>query len=136
MPYHGEFRMSVVHGYTAVESGVKPNNIIIAKLGEVYYLENHKISLSDEKVYFGPVFIDGNILSKTNSQIMKERMELGQNGFVHVIIAINKEKNLILGKPRIVSRGAFFVKNSLQLIEEAKRLVHGAILYTIKNEKD
>lgn len=136
MPYHGEFRMSVVHGYTAVESGVKPNNIIIAKLGEVYYLENHKISLSDEKVYFGPVFIDGNILSKTNSQIMKERMELGQNGFVHVIIAINKEKNLILGKPRIVSRGAFFFKNSLQLIEEAKRLVHGAILYTIKNEKD
>ncbi|BAP39487.1 ribonuclease J [Metamycoplasma canadense] len=136
MPYHGEYRMSVVHGYTGVETGVKPNNIIIAKLGDVYYLENHKISLSNEKVYFGPVFIDGNILSKSNSQIIKERMELGQNGFIHVIIAINKEKNLILGKPRIVSRGAFYVKNSLHLIEEAKRLVHGAILYTIKNEKD
>lgn len=63
-------------------------------------------------------------------------MELGQNGFVHVIIAINKDKNLILGKPRIVSRGAFYVKNSLHLIEEAKRIVHGAILYTIKNSKD
>ncbi|MGX9358894.1 ribonuclease J [Mycoplasma sp. 2575] len=136
MPYHGEFRMSVVHGYTAIESGIKPNNIIIAKLGDVYYLQNHMISLSNEKVYFGPVFIDGNILSKTNSQIMKERMELGQNGFVHVIMAINKEKNIILGKPRIVSRGAFFVKNSLQLVEDAKRLVHGAVLYTIKNEKD
>lgn len=111
-------------------------NILIARLGDVYYLENHQVRLSNEKVYFGPVFIDGNILSKTNSQIIKERSELGQNGFMHVVLAINKEKNLIIGKPRIVSRGAFYVKNSLHLIEEAKRLVHGAILYTIKNSND
>ncbi|AUW37206.1 RNase J family beta-CASP ribonuclease [Metamycoplasma hominis] len=136
MPYHGEYRMSVVHGYTAIESGVDAKNILIARLGDVYYLENHQVRLSNEKVYFGPVFIDGNILSKTNSQIIKERSELGQNGFMHVVLAINKEKNLIIGKPRIVSRGAFYVKNSLHLIEEAKRLVHGAILYTIKNSND
>ncbi|MCV3733537.1 ribonuclease J [Mycoplasma enhydrae] len=136
IPYHGEYRMSVVHGYTAIESGLEPNNVIVANLGDVYYLQNHKISLAEEKVYFGPVFIDGNVLSKTNSQIMKERMELGQNGFINVIVAINKEKKIILGKPRIISRGAFFVKNSLHLVEEAKRLVHGAILYTIKNEKE
>ncbi|WP_203276614.1 ribonuclease J [Metamycoplasma hominis] len=136
MPYHGEYRMSVVHGYTAIESGVDAKNILIARLGDVYYLENHQVHLSNEKVYFGPVFIDGNILSKTNSQIIKERSELGQNGFMHVVLAINKEKNLIIGKPRIVSRGAFYVKNSLHLIEEAKRLVHGAILYTIKNSND
>ncbi|QKX40064.1 ribonuclease J [Metamycoplasma hominis] len=136
MPYHGEYRMSVIHGYTAIESGVDAKNILIARLGDVYYLENHQVRLSNEKVYFGPVFIDGNILSKTNSQIIKERSELGQNGFMHVVLAINKEKNLIIGKPRIVSRGAFYVKNSLHLIEEAKRLVHGAILYTIKNSND
>lgn len=136
MPYHGEYRMSVVHGYTAIESGVDAKNILIARLGDVYYLENHQVRLSNEKIYFGPVFIDGNILSKTNSQIIKERSELGQNGFMHVVLAINKEKNLIIGKPRIVSRGAFYVKNSLHLIEEAKRLVHGAILYTIKNSND
>ncbi|WP_369016385.1 ribonuclease J [Metamycoplasma hominis] len=136
MPYHGEYRMSVVHGYTAIESGVDAKNILIARLGDVYYLENHQVRLSNEKVYFGPVFIDGNILSKTNSQIIKERSELGQNGFMHVVLAINKEKNLIIGKPRIVSRGEFYVKNSLHLIEEAKRLVHGAILYTIKNSND
>ncbi|ENY53978.1 Hypothetical protein, putative metallo-beta-lactamase [Metamycoplasma alkalescens 14918] len=136
MPYHGEFRMSVAHGQTAIQSGVDPKNVIVANLGDVYYLENHKVSLSKEKVYFGPVFIDGNILSKTNSQIMKERMELGENGFIHAVLAINKSKNIILGKPRIISRGAFFVKNALHLIEEAKRLIHGAVLYTIKNEKD
>ncbi|PZW01518.1 ribonuclease J [Metamycoplasma auris] len=136
MPYHGEYRMSVVHGQTAIESGVNPNNVLIANLGDVYYLDRHQLYLSNEKVYFGPVYIDGNVLSKANTQLIKERMELGENGFVHVVIAINKKKNIILGKPRIVSRGAFFVKEELHLIEEAKRLVHGAILYTIKNEPD
>lgn len=133
MPYHGEYRMSVVHGYTATECGVDPKNVIIHKLGEVYHLINHKITLSNEKIDYGPIFIDGNILSETNSQILNERMELAQNGFLHVIVAINKEKSLILGKPRIVSRGAFYVRNSLHLIEEAKRIIHGAMLYTIKN---
>ncbi|AZG68407.1 ribonuclease J [Mycoplasma struthionis] len=136
MPYHGEYRMSVVHGWTATEAGVKKENVVIAKLGEVYYLENHELRLSDERVYFGPVFIDGTVLSKSNTEVLKQRMELAQNGFMHVIVAINRAKNLILGKPRIVSRGAFYVKNSLKLIEEAKRLVHGAILYTIKNNND
>ncbi|MDC8937511.1 ribonuclease J [Metamycoplasma hyosynoviae] len=136
IPYHGEYRMSVVHCQTAIEGGVLPENNFVAKLGDVYYLENHKLRLSDERVYFGPVFIDGTILSKTNSTLIRQRMELAQNGFIHAVVAINKEKNLILGKPRVVSRGAFFVKNSLQLIEEAKRIIHGAILYTIRNNKN
>nr|WP_241858451.1 hypothetical protein [Metamycoplasma hominis] len=71
MPYHGEYRMSVVHGYTAIESGVDAKNILIARLGDVYYLENHQVRLSNEKVYFGPVFIDGNILSKLTLKLLK-----------------------------------------------------------------
>ncbi|MCU4116980.1 ribonuclease J [Mycoplasma zalophi] len=136
MPYHGEYRMSVVHGYTATECGVKKENVVIAKMGEVYQLLDHKLSLTDQRIHIGPVFIDGEIVSKINSNILKERMELAANGFVHVIVAINKEKNIILGKPRIVSRGAFYVKNSTELVDEAKRLVHSAILYTIRNKKD
>ncbi|WP_438341379.1 ribonuclease J [Mycoplasma sp. 3341] len=136
MPYHGEYRMSVVHGHTAIECGVKPENVVVAKLGEVYELVNHELKLSDQRIYTGPVFIDGEVVSKVNTQILKERMELAANGFVHVILAINKEKNIILGRPRVVSRGAFYVKNSADLIEESKRLVHSAVLYTIRNKKD
>ncbi|WP_338867470.1 ribonuclease J [[Mycoplasma] gypis] len=136
MPYHGEYRMSVVHGHTATECGVPQENVVIAKLGEVFELVNHELRLSDERIYTGPVFIDGEVVSKVNTSILKERMELASNGFVHVIIAINKEKNIILGRPRIVSRGAFYVKNSTELLEETKRLVHSAILYTIRNKEE
>ncbi|MFL1059818.1 MBL fold metallo-hydrolase RNA specificity domain-containing protein, partial [Mycoplasmopsis synoviae] len=29
LPYHGEYRMSVVHGKTAIENGVNPENVIV-----------------------------------------------------------------------------------------------------------
>ncbi|WP_033161222.1 ribonuclease J [[Mycoplasma] collis] len=136
VPYHGEFRMSVVHGQTAVENGVNPNNIIIPKLGEVLYLVKHKLFSSNKSVKAGVVFVDGTNISKVNSELIKNRVVLGENGFVYVVVAINKKKNIIVGKPRVISRGCFFVKNSTELVEKIKKLVHGAILFTIKNKTD
>ncbi|WP_318034385.1 hypothetical protein [Mycoplasmopsis agalactiae] len=34
-----------------------------------------------------------------------------------------------------MSRGSFYVKTSLALVEEAKRIAHGAVLYHIKNSQ-
>ncbi|WGI36758.1 ribonuclease J [Mesomycoplasma lagogenitalium] len=136
VPYHGEYRMSVVHGQTAVENGVDPKNIIIPRIGEVLYLVNGKLTKSDEFINPGPIFIDGDIVSKVNSALIKERTALGENGFVHVVIAIDRVKNIIVGRPRIISRGSFYVKTSNDFVEEIKRIVHGAILFTIKNKND
>ncbi|MBN3534945.1 ribonuclease J [Mycoplasma procyoni] len=136
VPYHGEYRMSVVHGQTAVENGVKPENIIIPKIGEVLYLKNKVLTKSKEVVNAGPIFIDGDVVSKVNSNIIKERAALGENGFVYVTIAIDREKNNIVGRPRVISRGSFYVKKSTEFVEEIKRIAHGAILFTIRNKKD
>nr|WP_307911152.1 hypothetical protein [Mycoplasmopsis bovis] len=48
-------------------------------------------------------------------------------------MTIDKEKNEIVGRPHLISRGSFYVKTSLALVEEAKRIAHGAVLYRIKN---
>lgn len=128
--------MSVVHGQTAVECGVKPENIIIPKSGEVLHLIDKKLFKTNEVIKSGPIFIDGDIVSRVNSEIIKERDALGENGFVQVVLAIDKKNNAIVGKPRVISRGSFFVKTSNDLIEEVKRIVHGAVLFTIKNKSD
>ncbi|VEU59653.1 ribonuclease J [Mesomycoplasma neurolyticum] len=132
--YHGEFRMSVVHGQTAVENGVNPNNIIIPRIGEVLHLVKNNLYKSNEKIKAGVVFVDGSNISKINSNLIKDRVVLGENGFVYVVVALDKNKNIIVGRPRIISRGCFFVKNSTELIEKIKKIVHGAILFTIKNK--
>ncbi|UVD81641.1 ribonuclease J [Mycoplasma iguanae] len=136
VPYHGEYRMSVVHGNTAEKNGVDPKNIIIPRNGEVLYLKNKKLTISKETIEVGPVYVEGDVVSKSNTQTIKERVLLGESGFVNVIVAIDKNKNTIIGRPRIVSRGSFYVKTSTELVEECKKIVHRSILFLIKNSPD
>lgn len=132
-PYHGEFRMSVVHGQTAIKSGVDPKNVYIAAHGEVYEMLDRKITKSKDVIECDPVYIDGTISSVSNTKLIKEREVLGENGFVHIVFAINKKKNEIEGRIKIITRGTLYVKSSNDIITEIRRLVHGAILYKIKN---
>lgn len=134
-PYHGEFRMSVVHGQTAIRSGVKPENVVIAASGEVYEMLNRVVTKTKEKIEYGPVYIDGEIASVSNTKLIKERETLGENGFVHIIMVIDKKKNLILGRSKIITKGTLYVKSSTDIITEIRRLAHGVVLHKIKNSE-
>lgn len=135
-PYHGEFRMSAVHGQTAIKSGVKKENVIIAAHGEVYEMLDRKIYKTEEKIKCNPIYIDGEIASIKNTKLIQEREQLGENGFVYVSMLIDKEKNEIIGRAKIITRGTLYVKSSTDVIVEIRRLVHGAVLYKIKNSND
>ena len=125
--------MSVAHGQTAIKSGVKPENVIIAANGEIYQMLDGQIIKSKRKINHGPVYIDGDVPSVANTKLIKEREILGENGFVHIIVVLDREKNDIVGRAKIITRGTLYVKSSTDVIIEIRRLVHGAILYKIKN---
>ncbi|MBU4690550.1 ribonuclease J [Mycoplasma sp. ES3157-GEN-MYC] len=135
IPYHGEYRMSIVHGQSAVRNGVDPKNIFIPEKGRVYNIINHEVFETDERIEYGPVYIDGNNTLNLNANIIKERQKLAESGFVNICLTIDRKKNIILGRPTLISRGAFYVKTSLDLVTEAKRVAHGAALYYIKNNE-
>lgn len=135
-PYHGEFRMSVVHGQTAIKSGVDPNNVIIASMGEVYEMLDRKIYKTNETVEASPIYIDGEVPSIKNSRLIQEREQLGENGFVYVNMLIDKENREIIGRAKIITRGTLYVKSSSDIIVELRRLVHGVVLYKLKNTDD
>lgn len=135
-PYHGEFRMSVVHSQTAIKSGVDPKNVIIASHGEVYEMENNVIKKTDQKIICNPIYIDGEIASAKNTKLILERKQLGENGFVYISMLIDKEKREIVSRAKIITRGTLYVKNSTEVIVELRRIIHGAVLYKIKNFDD
>ncbi|QKT05484.1 ribonuclease J [Mycoplasma sp. OR1901] len=136
LPYHGEYRMSVAHGNTAKENGVKDSNVIIFDKGVVYEMLDQEIYKTNQKVNFGPIYIDGHTILNTSSETLKEREILKKSGFVNIIFFIDKENNNIVSRPQIITRGSFFVKTSKNLVEEAKRVSNGAVLHQIKNVKD
>lgn len=133
LPFHGTYRMSAVHGVTAMQTGVKKENIFIPTSGNVMYLENEKLITTDEWEEVGPVYIDSNNVSSSNGPVIKQRAILGENGFINVVASIDNKKNIIIGRTRIISRGAIFSKTNKELLDEVQRLAHGTILHTIKN---
>ncbi|AKF40981.1 beta-lactamase [Mycoplasmopsis canis] len=135
LPYHGEYRMSVVHGQTAVENGVDPKNVLIVRKGVVFEMLNNEIKETKELVDFGPVYIDGNSVLNFSGKILKERTQLKDSGFVSIVFLVDKKQNQIIGRPQIITRGSFFVKTSKELIDESRRVAHGAVLYHIKNNE-
>ena len=136
LPFHGSYRMSAVHGVTAVQTGVKRENVYVPSNGEVFYLKDGELEYTEENIDVGPIYIDSNNISSTNGIVIKQRAELGENGFINVVAVINKEKSIIIGRTRIISRGAVFTKTSRDLLAEIQRLAHGAILHTIKNKSN
>lgn len=135
-PYHGEFRMCVVHGRTAEKSGIKPENIFIPSRGEVFEMLDHKVYKTNKIIKSDPIYIDGEIASVKNTKLINEREQLGENGFVYVSLLINKQEKEIVGRAKIITRGTIYVKSSTNIISDIRRLVHGIVLFKIKNSDD
>ncbi|WP_029608973.1 ribonuclease J [Mycoplasma simbae] len=133
IPYHGEYRMSIVHGQSAVRNGVDPKRVLIPEKGRVYHIIDQEVYETNEKIEYGPVYIDGHNVLSLNASVIKERQKLAESGFVNVTLTIDRQNKNIIGRPTLISRGAFYVKTSLDLVMEAKRVAHGAALYYIKN---
>ncbi|MDE6475328.1 MAG: ribonuclease J [Erysipelotrichaceae bacterium] len=127
MPIHGEYKMLKQHMETAVETGVKEENVFICGNGDVLILRNEKVFPGNYRIPADDIYVDGNDISGVSTAVLKDRKILGDNGLVSVIIAIDSKANKILCKPVIVSRGFVFIKDSQGLLKEAEQIVYNAL---------
>jgi len=127
MPIHGEYRMLKIHGETAVETGVDPNNVFICANGDVVVLRNNEAFLSNTRIQTDDIYVDGNDASGLSTAVLRDRKILADNGLVAVIVAIDSRTNKIICRPSIVSRGFVFIKGSQTLLKEAESLVYDAL---------
>ncbi len=127
MPMHGEYRMLRIHGETAVETGVDPENIFICSNGDVVVLRDNEAFLSDVRIQTDDIYVDGNDASGLSTAVLRDRKILAESGLVAVIVVIDSRENKIISRPSIVSRGFVHVNNSQELIKDAKAIVYEAL---------
>ena len=125
IPIHGEYRMQKVHGNTAIECGVDPNNVFIIENGEVVAFNQNGVRIAGN-VPSGEVFIDGTGIGDISSSIIKERKYLSEDGMFSLVITIDVSKKEIPFEPQVVSRGFIYMKNSEEL---TKSLVNDAVAF-------
>ncbi len=126
IPIHGEYRMQRVHGATAVECGVKEENVFIIENGEVVTFSEKGARIAG-KVHSGEVFIDGTGVGDISSSIIRERKYLSEDGMFSLVITVDVTNKKIPIEPQVVSRGFIYMKDSEELtksiVEEAKNFL-------------
>lgn len=134
MPIHGEFKMLMTHRQTAIEVGVKPENIFICANGDILILRKGKVYPSDWRFQGDDIYVDGNDITGLSTSVLKDRHILAENGCVSVIITIDSKTNQMLAKPQIVSRGFVFLKDSQALMREASFIVQKSLQERMKEK--
>lgn len=119
IPVHGEQKHLRSHAQLAESMGIASGNIFIGDNGRQVQLSKRKMSVVED-VPAGKVFVDGYGVGDVGNAVIKERKRLAEDGLMIISAVIEKETGMLISGPEIVSRGFVYVRDSEQLIAEAK----------------
>lgn len=122
VPVHGEYRHLVIHANLAEDMGIPKENIFIGENGQIIEFSKQKADFGS-RVTAGRVLIDGLGIGDVGNIVLRDRKQLSQDGILIVVMTINKEANLLVSGPDIVTRGFVYVRESEELIEVARENV-------------
>ena len=126
IPIHGEFRHRQAQANLAKSLGVPSDHIFMMNAGDVLELDEEHAAIGG-KVHAGSILVDGLGVGDVGNIVLRDRQSLSQNGIIIVVLALEKHSNQLLSGPDIVSRGFVYVRESEDLMEEARQVVCNAV---------
>ncbi|HUJ05024.1 MAG TPA: ribonuclease J [Streptosporangiaceae bacterium] len=105
MPVHGEWRHLKAHADLAAQTGVPSENIVLAEDGIVVDLVGGKAAVVG-KVHCGYVFVDGLSVGEVTETSLKDRLILGEEGFISAVVVIDMTNGKLVAGPEIHARGS------------------------------
>ncbi|MDO5424701.1 MAG: ribonuclease J [Eubacteriales bacterium] len=126
IPVHGEYRHLKAQAGIANSLGIPKENIFIMTSGDVLELDEHSANITGH-VPTGGILVDGLGVGDVGNIVLRDRQHLAEDGILIVVMTLEKYSNQLLAGPDIVSRGFVYVRESEGLMEEARRVVEGAL---------
>lgn len=126
IPVHGEYRHLIRHAELAQLMGVPKDNIFLLSSGDVLTLNKDQAAVTDEVTSQG-ILVDGLGVGDVGNIVLRDRQLLSENGLIIVVISLERGSNQILSGPDIVSRGFVYVRESENLMDEAREVVEKAL---------
>lgn len=122
IPAHGELRHLLKHASIAEDLGIGRENIFIMENGNCL-----EISQKDAKfvsdVPAGNILVDGLGIGDVGNIVLRDRKHLSEDGLIVVVVTISKSDGKIISGPDIISRGFVYVRESEDLMDEAREIV-------------
>ena len=127
IPVHGEYRHLKAQAGVAEELGIPKENIFILSSGDVLELNEEEPARVTGQVRTGAIFVDGLGVGDVGNIVLRDRQHLSEDGIMIVVLTLEKHSSNLLAGPDIVSRGFVYVRESEDLMEEARSVVEEAI---------
>jgi ribonuclease J len=105
IPVHGEWRHLKAHAELAALTGVPDENIVIAEDGVVVDLIDGRARVTGT-IPCGYVYVDGLSVGEVTETSLKDRLILGEEGFVSVVIVVDSTTGKMVAGPEIHARGS------------------------------
>lgn len=126
IPAHGEYRHLHKHAELAMELGMNKKNIQIASIGDIIEITRTSCKVVGT-VPSGQVLVDGLGVGDVGNIVLRDRRHLSQDGLLIIVVTLDKESGLVVAGPDIISRGFVYVRESENLMDEAKRVVRKSL---------
>ena len=127
IPVHGEYRHLKAQAQIASDLGIPKENIFILSSGDVLELNEEEPAKVKEKVRTGAILVDGLGVGDVGNIVLRDRQHLAEDGIMIVVLTLEKHSSRPLAGPDIVSRGFVYVRESEDLMDEARIVVEDAI---------
>ncbi len=119
VPIHGEFRQLYHHALVARETGIAEDRILIAESGDIITLSGEAAEIRG-KAPVGRRLIDQDGQAELDESVVRDRMQLSEEGVILAVVPISKSTGLLRGLPELVSRGHIQQEDGSSLLSEAR----------------
>ena len=133
MPLHGEYRHLYHNKEIAVSMGIDKDNVMLSELGDVIEFTKNSMKCTSS-VQAGKQLVDGLGVGDVGNIVLKDRKHLAEDGLIAVVMTIDSVSGDVLAGPEIVSRGFVYVRESEQLIDEARSRVYHVLMECDSND--
>ncbi len=127
IPVHGEYRHLKAQAQLVNSLGIEKDHIFILKSGDVLEMSEEKASIVGH-VQTGAILVDGLGVGDVGNIVLRDRQHLAEDGILIVVLTLGKYSNQVLAGPDIVSRGFVYVRESEDLMDEARSVVNNALM--------
>ncbi len=129
IPIHGSHYMLKLHAELAENLGMPKENIIVPDDGMIIEIQDGgmKMVKLKEAAPSGIVMVDGFTVGDIQEVVIRDRQILAQDGIFVFVAMIDAKTGKLKKSPDIISRGSVYLRESQDLLREARFIIKRSI---------
>jgi len=136
IPLHGNHYMLRQHADLSMSIGTPPENVIVPDNGSIIEISDggKKITVLPMKAPNEVVTVDGFSISDIQDVVIRDRQLLSEAGIFMIVASINTKTGRLKKSPDIISRGFVYLRESQDLLQEARNIIKRLIEKNIQGK--